>query len=512
MLKHQKGSKMQIKKITLAALLAACVTGLCSYRAYAQINVNGGADMVFVPMQMVARDTVEDSGNIWLGSGISGNGSLFGIRTRLNLSAAYEEIAGFRTDIWFLYTNNGANLWEQPPGNNPNSPNTRNPNALDIRLGDFGEVWWKPNEWLRFNVGRFVNDDHTGYIDGCWLSAWTIGMLDAGNIFSYAYSGGIGFLARLTPPQIEGLSVNVFVPQFSMGFSEVDIENAWPGGNLLTNGADRLNDSGGGENINRNSNRAFRVFQRSWLTVGYEFSEAFHARLQYIGANSSGMINWTDGENIDVEPHKYRVTVSAPRIEAAFAWYGIKGFLLDIGIKSWLPVSDWITDTYDNAANNYIKLKNTGTYWGGIGFGLGVSFYELMDKRLVVNLRADGDMLRSWDGYYEGAHAIITNPLRLSFHVWPSYKIEDIGTFIVSAGVNYIGRNKVDIGGTDPNKGSPYWNDAYRLRFGGGLSFEKTVFKSGSISAGLAYSHGTSERYGGEPRVITIPINFFYHW
>ncbi|MDR0486861.1 MAG: hypothetical protein LBG91_01305, partial [Treponema sp.] len=384
------------KKRTAFVILAV----FCAVGAFAQLEFNAGMDMVLVPLQFAARSTAEDEGNYWLGSGISSNGALLGIRTRLILSGTYEEKAGFATDVWFLYTNNGANLWDQPAGNNPNSPNTRNPNALDVRLGDFGEVWWRPAEWIQFDVGRIVNGKYAGRIGDYWLSAWSIGMFDSYNIFSYFSSGGIGFLTQYEPPQVEGLSFAFFVPQFGMSFSEAEYENAWPGGTLLTNGADRLNDSGGGDAVNRNSNRAARVFERSWFSVGYE-TDNFQARAQYIGANSGGSVNWTSGEGndlVNVESYKYRVSVSAPRFEAAFAFFGIPDLVMDIGVKSWLPVSNWITDTYDNEANKYIQLENTGTYWGGIGFGFGVSVSNLVDGNLGVNFRADGDMLRSWNG------------------------------------------------------------------------------------------------------------------
>jgi hypothetical protein len=505
-----KGSETLKKKITLVILFVLCAAG-----AFAQLTVNGGMDMVLVPLQIVTRDTVEDEGNVWIGAGVGGNGALQGIRTRLVVSGNYEDKIGFATDIWLLYTNNGANLWDQPEGNNPNSPNTRNPNAMELRLGDFGEIWWSPAEWIQFDVGRVLNTSQTGYIQDHWISLWTVGMYDGYNIFSYFSAGGIGFLAQYAPTRFEGFSAYVFVPQFGMGFTETPSDDAWPNGNLLTNGADRLNDTGGGETVNRNANRAFRVFQRTWVTVGYEAPELFHARIQYIGANPGGIINWTSGEGenlIDVESHKYRVIVSAPRIEAAFAVLSVPGLVLDLGVKSWLPVSDWITDTYDNEANKYIKLENTGTYWGGIGFGFGVSYSRLFDGDLVINFRSDGIMFRSWEGTYQGADSKITNPLQLSFHLWPSYTIPGVGTITASGGLNYIGRNTVDIGGTDPNDGSIYWENADRLRFGAGLSFTIPVYGLGSISFGLAYSHGTSEKNGGEPQTITIPINFFLSW
>ena len=495
------------KKITFVIALALCATG-----TFAQLTVSGGMDMVLVPLQVVTHDTVEDEGNVWVGAGIGGNGALQGIRTRINVFGNFEDKIGFMADIWLLYTNNGANLWDQPAGNNPSSPNTRNSNALELRLGDYGEIWWSPAKWLRFDVGRVINTSQTGYVGDHWLAPWTAGMFDGYNIFSYFYSGGIGVLAQYSPPRLEGFSAYVFIPQFGMPFTEANNDDAWPGGNLLTNGGDMINDTGTGETVNRNANRAARVFERTWVTAGYEVDEKFHARLQFIGANPGGSINWKSGEGenvIDVESHRYRVSVSAPRFEAAFAWLGIEGLVLDLGIKTWLPVSDWITDTYDSESNNYIKLKNTGVYWGGIGFGFGASYSRLLDGNLVLNFRADGIMFRSWEGTYQGAASKITNPVQLSFHLWPSYTFSGIGTVTLSLGLNYIGRNTVDIGGANPNAASEYWENADRLRFGTGLAFNIPVFSSGSVSLGFAYSNGTSEKNGGEPRTITVPISFY---
>ena len=481
-----------------------------------RVSVNGGVDLVLVPLQVVMRDTVEYEDNIWFGSGIGGNGAFQGIRTRVNLSANHEDKFGFRTDIWFLYTNNGANIWSQEPGQNPNSPNSPNNNIFEVRLGDYGEVWWKPTDWFQLEVGRVYNGAQRGRIENHWLSAWSIGMFDGNNIFSSHYSGNIGFLAQYAPPQVDGFSVSVFVPQFGMAFTEAQLEYSWPSGTLLVNGGDRLNDPDNSEEVtNRNSNRAFRVFERTWVTIGYR-NENINARLQYIGANSNGYRNWM-GDDV-VEPYAYRIGVTAPRIEAAFA-YLTENFAVDLGVKSWLPISDWITDTWNNDIDNgsYLRLSNTGTYWGGIGFGLGVAYTneqlnEVLGGELAFYFRADGDLLRSWQGNHEGVDTTITNPLRLSFHFWPSFTFPNGLSITLHGGFNYIGRNTVDIGGANPNKDSTDWDNSERLRFGGGLSFDMVLFGASSVSIGLAYSHGTGEARGGEPRTISLPVYFFYHW
>jgi len=504
--------------VTKKIITLLIVLGAVASNASAQFSFGGGMDMVLVPLQLVMRDTVEHENNIWLGSGAGGSGTLMGIRTRLNLSANYEEKFGFRTDIWFLYSNNGANLWTQEPGNNPNSPNSPNYNAMELRLGDYGELWWRPANWLRFDVGRVLNSAQSGYIGDYWLSAWSIGMFDHYNIFSYHYSGNIGFLAQYTPQKVEGLSVYVFVPQFGMPFTQTEQEYSWPSGTLLVNGADRLNDPDNSEEvINRNGNRALRVFERSWVTIGYKNS-SIHARLQYIGANPSGSRNWM-GNDAVLEPYAYRIGVSAPRFEAAFAYIDAEKIVVDFGVRSWLPISDWLTDTWNNDIDTggYMKLSNTGTYWGGIGFGFGLActsekLNSLTSGEFALYFRADGDMLRSWQGKYEGLDTKITNPLRLSFHLWPSYTFPGGNTITVHGGLNYIGRNTVDIGGADPNTGSVDWDHSDRLRFGAGISFDLALYGSSSISFGLAYSHGTGEARGGEPRTISIPISFFYQF
>ncbi|MCL2380839.1 MAG: hypothetical protein FWC64_04515 [Treponema sp.] len=482
------------------AVLAAAIFGLCAGGAFAQITMEGGADVTVVPLQMVTRDTAEYQDNVWFGAGI---GSPYGgMRTRVNFSASHENQFGFRTDVWLMYTNNLTNLY---PGSNPN--------ALEVRLGDWGHVWWRPLDWLRVDVGRIFNITQTGYIHDHWLSDWTGGMFDGQNIFSAHSNLNIGVLASFAPPQVEGLSVYVFVPHFGMPFTTVYQDLPWLHSGLLTPGGHALN-SGDNES---NAHRAFRVFQRTWVTVGYLVNDNMHARLQFIGANPYGryLTNiYEDGIPVgDLEPHDYRVLVSAPRFEAAFA-YLTDQFVVDFGVRVWLPVSNWISDTWSEDIDNpgYLRMADTGTFWGGLGFAVGLAF--LATDSLVVNFRTDMDMLRRWSGsgYRDFGSTTITNPMRMSFHLWPTYTFENDMRLTVSAGLNYVGRNSVDTGGSNPNDGSLYWDRSRRVRFGGGASLTMPLFANSSVSFGIAYSHGTADRHGGEARVITIPIRFFYHW
>jgi hypothetical protein len=201
------------------------------------------------------------------------------------------------------------------------------------------------------------------------------------------------------------------------------------------------------------------------------------------------------------------VSLNAPRIEGAFA-YSTDDFGIDLGVKTWLPVSNWITNTWSQDIDNpgYLRGGNPGSFWGGIGFGLG-AFAKVTDS-FRINFRADGDMLRSWTGIHQGVDTKITNPLRLSFHLWPAYTLSNGMVAMVAAGVNYVGKNTVDINGTNPNDGILEWDRSDRLRIGGGLSLAIPLFGHGSINIGLTYNHGTEDIRGGEPRIISIPINF----
>ena len=482
-------------------------------RPVSRLNFSGGIDLVVVPLQVVTRDTLAYENNVWIGAGMGDNIQDAGLRTRLTLSADQEGpfgAFGFRTDLFFLYASNQPNLWDG-----------HHTNAIDLQMG-LGYVWWRPFDAFRVDVGRVLNGSQAGRIGNHWLSMWSVPMFGGGNIFAAHFDGGLGVLARYRFQQVEGLSAYVFVPSFGNPFQSDTHEFGWLHNGLFTPGGNRLNS----DDPESNANRAFRVFQRTWLTVGYR-TETYHARLQFIGANPQGRVNFSAGEGDDIDhrrPDQWRVLAIAPRVEAAFAFLGIENLVLDAGVKSWLPISDWITDTWVGSIDDpgYSRLQNTGTYWGGIGFGLGASYSGLLDGNLVLNARLDGDMLRRWRGQMVGADdprlldTVITNPVRLSFHVWPQFTFANNMQLTLSAGLNYVGRNTVDRDGTNLNEQDPqtneHWERSHRLRFGCGISLMIPLSDRSSVAFGLAYRHGTADIHSGEARVVSIPVRFSFNW
>ena len=454
-----------------------------------KLGFNGGIFLSLVPLQFISRDTAEYADNYWFGAGgeISSSISFYG---------DYDGKFGFATDLDFSYNTSGDDI------------------AIGLSSAHF---WVKPTDWFRLDIGKFYNGSQAGKVGGYWLSAWTVGMRGGSNIFSGQAAGGIGLLAQFKIPAVKGLAFSLFVPSFGISFTEGEEDFSWLSNSSLTPGGGSLNSD---DNFS-NRQRALRIFERTWLTASYTFKDdskeenarkdELHLRLQYIGANSGGSVNCTTGSGsnrTDVQPYRYRVSVTSPRVEMAFAYILREKFSIDLGVKSWIPISSWMTDVYSqNIDNPGYLISGDGTFWGGIGFGLGLKIFAT--KEFIINFRADGEMLRSWTGEREGGVSI-TNPMHLSCHLWPSYTLPNKMVVMAAFGVNYSGKNDVDLNGTNPNEDSLDWERSDRLRYGGGLSLMIPLFgQSSFISVGLAYNNGTEDIRGGEARTITIPVNFY---
>ena len=491
---------------------AAVIAPAADAESPASFTIRGGIDFVVVPIQRVSRHRLLDDGNVFWGAGMGRGTPDAGMRTRAVLQGTYGDIAGFRTDLWFMYQGD--------------FEGAHNPDSIDLRIGDIAALWWQPAPWVRLELGRVFNASLVGYVHDHWLSAWQGGMFDGGNIFSHFWSPSGGVLAQFTPARMNfnmpewtnNLSVFVFVPDFGMPFVNNQYENPWLFDGILTPGGNTLNSNEPG---NRNDQRAMRVFQRTRVAIGYKEEGLFHARLQFAGANPRGFITRNRinelGVVVPVYSYQYRIGLSAPSLNAAFAWLGTPNLVFDVGVRSWLPVSNWITDTWseDLDTNAYIRLTDTGTYWGGIGFGVGMSYSGFMNGSLTFNARLDGGFLRGWRGTLDGMDAVIRNPMQLSAHIWPRFTLPNGHSVMFSAGVNYLGRNFVERGGENLNDREGFrsgWERSDRLRMGAGLAFEMPIFRGGWVNIGLAYRHGTRESHGGEANVISLPIMFFFNW
>ena len=458
-----------------------------------KIAFDAGISLTLVPFQFVSRDMAEYEGNYWLGTGSD-------LSTSLCLSGHSKGKIGFSSELGFGYTPEG--------------------DAIEVDLSE-AYIWLKPVDWFRLDVGKFFNGAQAGKIGRYWLSSWTVGMQGGGSIFSGQASDDVGLLAQFKIPPVKGLNFSVFVPSFGIPFTKGQEEFSWLQPSSITSGGDQLNS----DDNSSNKQRALRVFERTWFTVSYVIKDDsedgvkkainndMHIRAQYVGANSNGSVNWTNDAG-DVQPYRYRVSVTAPRVEAAFA-YTLKKlfndeyrdlFSVDLGFKTWLPVSSWATDVYSQDIDNpgYL-MSGDGSFWGGIGFGLGVKIN--VTKELIINFRVDGDLLRSWNGSRDGDISI-TNPMRLSCHLWPAYTLPNDMVIMAAFGANYVGRNEVDLNGTNPNEDNTDWERSDRLRLGGGVSLRIPLFDNGAVNVGIAYNNGTDDTRGGESRTITFPVGF----
>ena len=497
-----------MKKLMVFAVLMAIFTPVAFTQTATGLTIRGGMDMVFIPLQIVTQDSKDD--NVWVGAGLGRNTVNAGFRTRFDVRGSFEDKLGVRADVWFLYSNRMLNFAQAAPagGTLPTAatPPTYNTNQMEVRLGDYGVMWWRPLSWLRFDLGRFYDAQLSGKVSDHSYVPYTIGLNDAGSIFSYYYAASGSFLASLTP--IENLFIGVYLHNIGIGFDNNTLggKNWVTGTQTITSGGNSLNNP---EDNTTNTTRALRMFQRTWISLGYQIPDIGHARFQFAGATPAGTNHLAT--SVD-NPHNLTVTgFGAPRFEAAFAYTGVNRLTVDFGAKVWIPVSDWISDDWNDDDKKYERAKDTGTYWGGLHFALGVIYSGLLDNNLTLRFRADTDLGRSWEGKNAiGNDVKIVNPVRLNFHFWPSYNL-GWATVTFNAGLEYVGRNTVEIDGTNPNDGSTAWDNSDRLRFGTGLWIEKFIASS-SLRAGLTYSTGTDKDHGDEKARFTIPIILSFHF
>jgi hypothetical protein len=253
------------------------------------------------------------------------------------------------------------------------------------------------------------------------------------------------------------------------------------------------------------------VYQRIQAGVGYEIQNIGLVRAQFVGANSKGKWNYTyEGDRITGINIKDPLPINAPRIEAAFAYTGMEGLVLDLGLKFWIPVSDWTTDEWDPIKQEYIVLDqentHTGSYWKGVQVSLGAG-YTAGD--IGINGRIDAKFAQSYthDGDYGNDLSL---PFNLNVHLWPSYNL-GFATIGLDFGLEFIGTT------TFTQVAAETTDEEYKggLRVGFGLWLQK-AFGPSSIKLGLAYrvgsEFGEKDKPGHwkEPGVLSIPIVFDY--
>jgi hypothetical protein len=454
---------------------------------YAEVIVGVMADMEIIPFQLILNDEANEirtpgspeQEEMIFGAGAGRYGSGQGARARLDVRASHDDVIGMRVRI--------------------------QARTDGIGIEDYLQAWWKPLPWLRFDAGRFLDDSLRGKINDLDErgNANTVRMYDGDAIFTrfktHRTNGQAGFMISSTLPDNLFIGAMIYdLSPFTASSSSVtaaSIFDAHP------------------DYVPDNMNAYLRI----QAAVGYTIKNIGLLRAQYIGAKPSVDITRVTDEFLDDNEQIFSsyafntFSITAPRIEAAFAFTGVPGLVIDIGGKFPLPFKDWdkgpdnIFEKEDEALLDSIyKFYKKGFVWQApYQASLGLRFTPNGLENLEIAGRADAKFL----GYMKGHTEEIYFAPEINAHLWPSWN-SSVCRIIFDIGFEYIGasynKNKELVG-----KDSPVaLNGGYRI--GTGFSVQKKFTNNSLVKGGVAYKFPGTVNGVKEKAVITVPLYLEY--
>jgi len=452
-------------KTVFATLMFAVAATL-----HAQITMGLSADMAAVPFQLIQGVEVEyPDGTVvsygpLMGAGLGRLDGTAGPRIRLDLRAANEELGA------------GLRLRLQAQGH------------TSIGVENFLQAWWSPLEWLRLDVGRFDDDRLRGRIGDDEMHSFTVLMHDQDAIFNRIRARG-GLMFSFSP--IEGLLFAVL------------LNNLNP---LVLEGHGYDRPVGAEPGYRPQHHRPYfptlsfvpwesrfgngDVWRNVHIAAGYAIPGIGQARVQYVGVIPGSPAVDLDAGELDILPE----AILAPRIEAAFAFTGAEGLVLDLGGKVPLPISEsfpGVSETWQAPFRVSLGAQyRTGSLEiaGRVDAGFG-------GERSVSD--ANGEALGSF-----------SFAPKVNVHLWPSF---DFGAFrvILNAGFELIGETART--STAPGGGSVTTVVGEGgTRFGAGLSVQRGFLGGFRARGGVAYRFPTEVNGVRERGVLTVPLFLEY--
>jgi hypothetical protein len=456
-----------MKKLLALSMVLVMAAGA----VFAEIAVTGQVDAVVIPLQVIAPD----EGDTLIGAGVGRDATEKYPRARIGVSGGTEQV--------------GINFKLQLFANGTTG------------IDDFLEVWWKPISQLKIEAGKFVNDTLRGKIGDDNWQKYTVTMKDPDAIFSRFKSNwgdnsvntsDVGFMLGLTP--IEPLFIGVAVPKLEF-FSGGDTaafrtsrytytEYGTPPGEAKTVG-----------NI-------AHTYEKIQIGAGYTIGNIGLFRAQYVGASyliSSGKFAEAFPNSPGTaDPAKliWLNPLNVRRIEAAFAFTGVEGVVVDLGAKIPLEIGTFDVVTLATSTNvassirytDYLKIQ--APYQVSLGAGYTADALDIkgrVDAQFGGSIKADG---------LEYTHGV-----NINVHLWPSYNL-GFATAGLDVGFELIGENETKEGSvtSTPDKGG------YKFGIGAWL---KKAYGASTIKGGLALSLGerNEEKLA---TVFTVPVIFEY--
>jgi hypothetical protein len=471
-----------MKKLTDLLLITFLLTAAGSL--YAEITIGASVDMAIIPYQLILNEDTEpvffggpEKEEIIMGAGAGRNLSGQGVRARLDVRASHEDLIGMR-----------ARIQARTDG---------------VAIEDYLQAWWKPLPWMRVDAGRFLDDRLRGKLNDLdeRMNAYTVRMYDADAIFTRFrthWKGQAGIMLGVTPPGLENLWVGALLydlSPFTAASMPGTTHDAAP--DLIT-----TNDE---------------AWHRVQIAAAYTIPNIGLVRLQYFGAKpfvdieilTDEVINNTTTTLASYSVPLFKIT--APRIEAAFAYTGIPGLTVDIGGKLPLPFDKWETsppDIFEKEDETLLdpiyRTYREGLVWQApYQASLGVKYRPSFLEPLEFAGRIDSKFL----GYMKGYKTEVHFAPEINIHVWPSWDFS-FARLILNFGYEWIGatydNNKILIG-----EGTPVALNGGN-RVGVGISLQKNFLSNCYVKGGVAWKFAGTVNGIQEKAVLTIPLYVEY--
>lgn len=468
-----------MKKITVIILIAAAAGSVgFPVKAHADVSVGTQIDMAIVPFQFIFNGDPKPATQYFpgeedyvLGAGAGRFASNQGPRARLDLRASFEDSIGMR-----------ARIQARVDG---------------IGIEDYLQAWWKPLPWFRVDAGRFFDDRLRGKINDLdeRMSGHNVRMYDGDAIFTrfrtHRYGGQAGLMLSSNIPE------ELFIGALLYDLAPL---SSAPAGVIF---------DGHPDYITNNADAYYNI----QAAAAYTIKEMFQLRVQYLGAKPQVTITRNTDET-PLEPFKYNFytfSITAPKIEAAFAFMGVPGLTLDIGGKIPLPFKDWTRSTGDIFVKEddafitdtiYRIYKNNYIWQAPYQISLGANFFP---DSLDIGL--GGRVDSKFGGYAKGTTTEMYFPVEINAHIWPSYNF-GFARLIVDFGFEYIGPTRNEEGDIVQD-GEPLTLNG-GTRIGAGISLEKRFAGNCVLKGGVAWKNGAKVNGIQEKMVISVPL--FIDW
>jgi hypothetical protein len=414
---------------------------LLSAAVFAEITVTGSAATLFIPIGAVMPDV----GDTEIGAGLGRNGAA-NTEVALNFAGTTESgKAGFQFQ-WRPRLTGG---------------------ALDLSgMGDFAGLWIKPVDWIRIDAGKFANSDIQGRLGaGAWFGAYEVPRPGEGEIFNN-FSTNAGIMAALTPSAVNGLGVYVAVKN-------------------ITDSAASQKDRNGTWGVNRG---IAYIYENTQAAVSYAIPNIGLVRAQYVGAHPAVTTSATA-----VLPSGLWA-ITAPQIQAAFAFTGVPNLTVDVGGKYSLPVTD---PKPEEAFLGPDETEVPGTFKAPIAVGLGVKYVA---GNLTATVIVDGKFAGS---YKLGTADAIDLGIELRPWLSVNYKLNDTFTVQGEGGIVYAGDSERD--------GHVVAAGGVRYGFGGYLQ-ANIGSSSYYVRTGVSYAGGEGAQLGTDAKkldgIFNVPVLF----